>query len=254
MAARLPEGARPSPTGAPVSTSGLPGRGPFEAEDLLLGLWNLVALPIGALVAGSWEGREPAPLLGLIEVAAVIGGVVALATRPPGPVAPRSEFRTWILSGPLIGAFGLVGENGASRLGLPGTDVLLALAVLAGMGAIVFADRLPILDPAIRRLLVVPLILIATSFFQSIATDLVDGLDPGTLLAALMSGTAAPEALALGALIAGFVVAGSAVFFAMLVVAPRELADPEPRPGIWLGRFALFLVSAATGVGIWSLI
>jgi hypothetical protein len=231
------------------------GRGPIEGEDVLLAAWNLVAFPIGALFAGSAGSAMAEPLVGLFEVAAVIGAVVALATRPPGPAAAPSEFRTWILSGPLIGALGLVGENGARRLGVPGTDVVLAIAVIVGLGAIVLSDRLPVLDTAVRRLLVLPLILGATAFFGDLAADLVDGLEPGALLTALLSGApGAPQEVAVAGFVTVLVLGGAAVFFAMLVVAPRELADPEPRPAVWLLRFVLFFASAATGIGLWTLI
>jgi hypothetical protein len=229
--------------------------GSLEAEDVVLGVWNLVAIPVGTAVAGSWQGSEPAPLLGLVEVAAVLLAIAAMATRPAVIEGPAGEFRTWILSGPLVGALALVGQSGAERLGIPGTEVVLGIALLIGLGAIAFGDRLPVVDRGHRRLLVLPLILIAAGVFQDIGTDLVEGLDPGALVAGFTSGAGvSSQELTLAGLVAGVVVLGSAVFFAMLIVAPRELADPEPRPSVWLLRFVLFLVSAATGIGIWSLI
>jgi hypothetical protein len=42
-------------------------------------------------------------------------------------------------------------------------------------------------------------------------------------------------------------VGGSAAFYAGLIVAPRELASPEPRPVVWLLRYLVFLASAIIG-------
>lgn len=231
----------------------LASRAAIEGEDILLAVWNLVAIPVGTAIAGSWSSREPAPLLGLIEVVAVLLAIVALATRPSGPVAPPNEFRTWILSGPLIGALGLVGEAGARRLGVPGTDVVLGIALIVGIGAIVLGDHLPVIEASRRRLLVLPLIFIAAGAFQDIGSELARGLDVGGFVAEWGSVAGSPsQALALGLIVLAFAVFGTAAFFAMLVIAPRELADPEPRPSVWLARFALFVVSAVTGIGIWA--
>jgi hypothetical protein len=227
-------------------------RGAVEVEDVVLVAWNLVAIPVGDLLADSWSSREPAPLLGLVEVAAVLLAIVAMATRPTGEHEPPTEFRVWILAGPLIGALGLVGERGVAHLGLPGTDVLLAVALLVGIGAIVLNHRLPVVDPGPRRLLVLPLVLLAAAAFQDIGSGILEAIDPGAFLASAAAGAVTPQDVTIAALIAGAVVFGAAVFFAMLVVAPRELADPEPRPSVWLRRFVLFLVSSLTGIGFWA--
>jgi hypothetical protein len=228
--------------------------GPVEAEDLLLAAWNLVAIPVGGLFADSWSSREPAPLLGAIEVAAVLLAIIALATRPTGEHEPPTEYRVWMLSGPLIGALALVGDAGVEHLGLPGTDVVLGIALLVGLGATAFSHHLPVVDPVRRRLLVLPLILLAAGAFQEIASGLVGGLDAGKFVASIASGSATAQDVTLAALVLGLVVLASAVFFAMLVVAPRELAQPEPRPSVWFRRFGLFLVSSLTGIGVWTAI
>ncbi|HEY7735752.1 MAG TPA: hypothetical protein VH813_03080 [Candidatus Limnocylindrales bacterium] len=228
-------------------------RGALEGEDLLLGAWNLVAIPAGTLLAASWQSREPAPLLGLLEVLAVLLAVAALATRAVGTSEPWTEGRTWILCGPLVGALALVGESGAEHLGIPGTEIVLALALLIGLGAVVLAHRLPVIDAGWRRLLVLPLILVATGHFQDIVAPLFEGLDPAALLEGGGLGLpAGPEAASFGAFVLVLVLGGAAAFFAMLVVAPRELADPEPRPIVWVARFALFVASSIAGIAIWA--
>lgn len=228
-------------------------RGPIEGEDLLLGAWNLVAIPAGGLFAESWQGREPAPLLGLLEVLAVLLAVAAIATRAVGAAEPWTEGRTWILCGPLVGALALVGESGADHVGIPGTEIVLVLVLLVGLAAIMLAHRLPVIDAGWRRLLVLPLILVAAGQFQEIAAPLFEGLDPAALLQGGGLGLpAGPEAASFGAFVLVLVLGGAAAFFTMLVVAPRELADPEPRPVVWIARFALFVVSSITGIAIWA--
>jgi hypothetical protein len=228
--------------------------GAVEGEDLLLTAWNVVAIPIGGLFAESWSSTEPAPLLGAIEVAAVLLAIIALATRPTRDDEPPTEARVWLLSGPLIGALALVGGAGVERLGFPGVDVLLGVALLVGLGATAFSHRLPVVDPTRRRLLVLPLILISAGAFQDIASDLVRGLDAGAFIGAIASGAVSGQDAAIAGFVLGLVSLASALFFSMLIVAPRELADPEPRPSVWFARFGLFLVSALTGITVWTAI
>jgi hypothetical protein len=230
-------------------------RGAIEGEDVLLGLWNLVALPLGALIPGSWSGTEPSPLAGLLMVGAVAGAIVALATRPSGPRPRPTEARLWLFAGPLVGALALVGQTGAERLAFPGTGLVLGVAFVGGMVAFVFSDRLPVIDRGIRRALVLPLVLVGAAIFQEFSAQLLDGID----LVGLLTGTAdaaatSPEMAALGLFVLTMIVGGAATFFLMLVVAPRELAEPEPHLGVWIVRFALFLISSATGVSLWFLV
>ncbi len=56
---------------------------------------------------------------------------------------------------------------------------------------------------------------------------------------------AAPEVLALAL---GIFVAASAVYYAMLVYAPRQLVEREGGPAAWLARYGLFVVSVAVGL------
>ena len=230
-------------------------RGAIQGEDLVLGLWNLVALPIGAGIPGSWSGSEPSPLAGLLMVVAVVGAIAALATRPSGPRPRTTEARLWLFAGPLVGALALVGQTGAERLAFPGTGLVLGIAFVGGMVAFVFSDRLPVIDRDIRRALVMPLVLVGAAIFQEFSAELLDGVD----LVGLLTGTAdaaatSPEMAALGLFILTMVVGGAAAFFLMLVVAPRELADPSDHLGVWVIRFVLFLVSAVTGISLWFLI
>ena len=243
---------------AGVSRASGTWRGALRAEDLVLVGWNLVALPIGAAVAGgSWTSSDPAPLVGLLEVLAIVGAIVALATRTPGaPPLSTEGFAMWARAGPLIGAVALVGDNAADRLGLD-LGVLGIVAFVATLASFVLADRLPVLDEPWRRLLVLPFVLVSAAFFDDIVASLFDDLDFGALVSAWLGGGAAteqPEVAAIAGIVLFGLVAGAAVFYAMLVLAPRELAAPESLPQVWLLRFLVFLVSAIAGTGAWLLL
>jgi hypothetical protein len=229
--------------------------GTLRAEDLALAGWNLVALPVAAALGGEWSSSEPAPLLGLVELLAVVGAIVALATRTPDapPLHPES-FRGWAMAGPLIGGVALVGDSASDRLGLDVAGLLGPAAFIAIVAAFVLADRLPVLGEGRRRLLVAPFVFVAAGFFGEFMASLLDGLDLGELAGSLFGGAGGSEVATIAGLVLFAVVAGSAAFYAMLVVAPRELASPEPRPVVWAIRFVLFLATSIIGVGGWLIL
>ena len=51
------------------------------------------------------------------------------------------------------------------------------------------------------------------------------------------------------ALVLGFFVLFAAVFYTMLVYAPRQIAEPEGGALTWVWRFALFVGGTAVGLG-----
>jgi hypothetical protein len=71
-----------------------------------------------------------------------------------------------------------------------------------------------------------------------------EGLDPSDLLGSI--GMPDPT---FAAFVVLMIVGGLAAFYAMLVVAPRQLADPEDAGFRWVVRFALFLVASLFGIG-----
>lgn len=228
----------------------------LRPEDVALAAWNLVAVPVGGLVGGGWGSSETAPLLGAFQLLAMVGVIVALATRTPdAPPLTTEGFRGWALAGPLVGAMGLIGANTSDRLGLGLAELLGPIALVAVAAAFILADRLPVLDEHWRRLLVAPFILICAGFFDDFAASLLDGLNLPALAAETFAGGASdPQMAGLGAILLFGLLFGTAAFYAMLVIAPRELAAPESRPVLWLLRFALFLVSAFVGAGAWVLL
>jgi hypothetical protein len=140
-----------------------------------------------------------------------------------------------------------VGDEAGDNLSFD-VSLLGVVAFVAVVTAFVLADRLPVIPEWQRRVAVTPFLLITTSFFTSLVADLVDGVEILAIARALFDGsTAAPAVAGVGAILLTALLAGSATFYAMLVVAPRELAAPEPLARVWLVRFAVFVVSAVVG-------
>lgn len=223
----------------------------LRPEDGVLAGWLAVVAPGLSAITGP-EVSE-GPLAGAVIVVATLLAIVCLATRPPdqpgvrisseGDAAPR-----WIIAGPLVGAVGLVSSTGFEHLGITGFD-LGGIVLLGAVAAIVANRWLPVLDPAWRRLLVLPFTLVAGSFFADFSAQVLDGLQPSDL-----AGLAGQTDASFAAFVLLMILGGLAAFYAMLVVAPRQLADPEDAGFRWVIRFGLFLVAALVGIGWLSLL
>jgi hypothetical protein len=112
------------------------------------------------------------------------------------------------------------------------------------VAASVFGDHLPVASVNVRRVLVAPFILVCAGIFNQFAADILADVD----LLGLASASIA-EGGGFGLFIIFMLVGGLAAFYAALVVAPRQLVEPERGWAAWPLRFALFLVSAAFGIG-----
>lgn len=135
----------------------------LQPEDALIALVVLVvsALPAEGDVANLIPGRGPSVVGGLIALLAVIGAMVAMATRVPRQTALEvPDSRLWLI-GPLIGAIGLTAGDALSRMGVRGGGILTVPALFVAILAAVFADRLPVVAAPIRRLLVMPFVLLS---------------------------------------------------------------------------------------------
>ena len=217
--------------------------------------------------AGFFEDRLD-PIGGLIAIVAAVGAIVCMATREagastfdpshasPGTAAaapPKVDIDARMAYiGPYIGGVALVGAQGFEKLGIPGGDWLAGPAFVVCLAAFVFADRLPVVRAEVRRLLVTPFVLVAGGIFEGIVADITPGVDPVGVVGALLSGGSfggVPGGFLV--FVFGMVLAGTAVFYAMLVYAPRELASSYRTPtGRWPLRFAVFLVSLLVGLAL----
>lgn len=149
----------------------------IQAEDITLAL-VLVATPFVAPITDLLPIFGPANdfLGGLVAFLAAVGAIVAMATRVPDenrlekPADDALPVRLWLV-GPFIGAVGFVTGDSLERMGLPGGDPLIGIAVIVAVIAFVFAKRLPVVPRNVRRLLVGPFVLLCAAFLQQFAAD-----------------------------------------------------------------------------------
>ncbi|MGZ8513238.1 MAG: hypothetical protein ACXWWL_07345 [Candidatus Limnocylindria bacterium] len=229
----------------------------LRAEDLVLATWNVVGVPVvaaGALAPILALGDESNALAGWVQLAAVLAAIAAIATRPAGgtpiPELPASEARLAFI-GPLVGAVAFVAGSASAYLSLGIDGLVVGTAFVVITAAMVFGDRLPVIDAGLRRALILPFILVCGGIFNGFAADILDGLDVGALLASVTV-----DETGFGLFIVGMLLAGLGAFYAALVVAPRVLVAPEADNGclVWPARFALYVVSAVLGIGWLSVI
>lgn len=144
--------------------------------------------------------------------------------------------------GPLTGGVLLVLISGFTALGLPSNAaVILVIAAIAGGVALRVAG--PPVPVNFRRALVSPFAMVAGGIYWNVIAQVSPargftearrafGLDPHGAL-----------------LLLGFLAAFSAVYYAMLIYAPRQVAEPEGGVVEWVLRYAVFLVSIFLGIG-----
>ena len=228
-------------------------RGLVRGEDLLVAGWNAVGIPIVATTAAApllELGGTPSAFAGIIQLLSVLGAIVAIATRPagaPAALGPDGAAGARLsFMGPLSLAVAFVAGSASGHLGLDLDGPLTGIGFLALVAAALFADRLPTIDAGIRRVLMLPFILVCSGIFNGFAADLLGDLDVPALIASLTV-----DETGFGLFIVTMLVGGLGMFYAALVVAPRVLVEPESTAGCvaWPLRFALFLLSAALGIG-----
>ncbi len=221
-------------------------RAAVKLEDLgLIGIILAAPLldPLHALLP--IVGDSNSATGGLVSFLAVIGAIVAMATRVPGEARVESRThgadpeRLWMI-GPFIGAVGFIGTDSLGRLGLPGGDGLLAIAFVVIIAASLFPHRLPVVSRVTRRILVAPFVLLSGAFFQGLVSDLAEGLGGEAGPMARLASTAEPIMLVQIYAIIGI---AAGIFYLMLIFVPRELADPGASTLVWTLRFGLFYAS-----------
>jgi hypothetical protein len=258
--------------------------GLLRPEDLILFAWAIVGLPLLGLVLGAFAGPGPggatiadagpfglsSPLRGLVFVLGFASACAALATRtvvtgppPPDTLVAVPARAVAVDDSLLAGHAGIIGPlfGGMLFLALRGFDNLgLAdqwqLLVPLGIGAAIVLQatgRAPALHPGPRRLLVLPFILAGTVLFG----ELVGGmhLGPGLvgdLVAPVLGGApsgSSQDTASFGLFIFGLITAGAAVFYAMLVLAPRVLVEREGSSVAWVVRFLVWYGGTLAGLG-----
>jgi hypothetical protein len=216
----------------------------LRLEDGLLAAWMIVVVPLFAARPGSPAIGGPDPVLGLLDLVGLLAFAACIGAKSqPGldsGLVERGDLRYAV--GPLVGAFAFAIEDVRDRLGLPDALAALPLAAAAGV-AVVARLRLPPLSAVQRRTLVTPFVLVASRFFG----DVLGGLTPIFDLRALASSITEPGGIAGTAFVVAAATVGVALFYVMLVFAPRQIAEREGTGAAWTVRFVLFIVSLALG-------
>jgi hypothetical protein len=183
------------------------------------------------------------PLLGLGYAVAIALAILSLALRvaPGSPEALARADEFGIVFGPFTGGVLLLGTIAAENLGLPGPSIVVAVAAL-GLVVLVLSSRLPAPAPETRRVLIEPYVFLAAGLFNATMAEVTPGFAFGGV------GAVGPSDVlsALGITI-GLVALFSSVFYAMLVYAPRQLADPRRGIAGWIARYALFVAGVVVG-------
>jgi hypothetical protein len=221
----------------------------LRIEDVLLTLSAAVLLPaldrwLGT--AGATVSDDPTPLVGAVGLIAVIGVIGCLLTRGPEDSPPLADggltLQGWARF-PLAAGVGIAADQTIPGLGVD-PQGLVGLVFVATIAGALLHGRLPIVAVAWRRLMVLPMVLLAAGAFNQMVGD-----DLGRMILDFAGGAAPSSVVALWPLLLGAV--GAA--YVMLVMAPRAIADPGARGSDWVIRFlfliASVLLSAALGLG-----
>jgi hypothetical protein len=223
--------------------------GLLRLEDLLLAMLTVIGLPLlegwlrGTVVEASPAG-DPSALTGVLGLVAVAGVVACVLTRGPDE-PPLFRDRALTLQGwarfPLAAGVGIMALETIPGLGVD-SEPLAGLTFLAVFVGAFLHPRLPVVPVTVRRVLVLPMVVLAAAAF-----DRIIGRDLGPMAVDLLGG-AQPEVAAFWPLILGAV----AMLYTMLVVAPRAIADPGSSGVAWTVRFLFFLgiVLLAAFIGI----
>jgi hypothetical protein len=168
--------------------------------------------------------------------------VVCLAARrAPAEKAEPSMLNRGTV-GPFVGGLLLVTISGFTALDA-GSQLALPALVLAAILAAFVHFAVPPLPVIARRVLVTPFVAVAAGIYWNVIAELTGGHGFTITPTQALSDPHAAE------LILGFLVAFSAVYYAMLIYAPRQVATREGGLVEWVIRYALFVVSVLLGVG-----
>jgi hypothetical protein len=223
---------------------------PFRFEDLILTGWVAVASPLLFRIGGEKgpfdAGQPVAGMLRLVAVGAVLLCVAARkAPDPDGKTQPGLLDRGAV--GPLFGGFLLVAISGFTALGAS-SQLGLVVVVAAGVAMIIVRFVLPPLTPIARRALLCPFVAITGGLYWTF----IEAVLPNQRAAQLRHAAFIDPHAATPILL--FLVAFSVVYYAMLIYAPRQIAEREGGLAVWVARYLAFAASIALGVGWLSIL
>jgi hypothetical protein len=218
---------------------------PLRLEDLVMAGWVAIASPILFRIGGDKGPFDPGqPVPGLLRLASVVGVLVCIAARqrPEPGSAPRGSMISRGAVGPFVGGLLLVTIAGFTALNAQ-SQLVLAVLVVAGVGMVVVRFVVPPLGTMARRALVSPFVVIAGGLYWTFIESVIRPSDATALRNAAVGDLHAATPILL------FLAAFSIVYYAMLIYAPRQIAEREGGWIEWLLRYAAFVVSIAFGIG-----
>ena len=230
--------------GAGEPSISLPRGSLARAEDWILVGWVVFGAPLVARTAaptGPFDAGQP--LQGILRLGAVLAALACVAAKRPSgaPVTDRQIMESAAV-GPFSGGLLMVAISGGIALDLPSWGpiafCLLAVCVMVAMRALA-----PPLPTVARRLLVTPFVLAAAGIFWNVIDAVLGSTAKGGGGGSLVG--MSPVLLP----VIGFLVAFSAVYYAMLIYAPRQVADREGGLVVWALRYLMFLGGIALGAG-----
>jgi len=253
-----PHGAIPLPTLPPAagraSRVSRLVRGALRLEDLVLIVWvGLQPLVLRVLGYGPSQTNSGGldlmdahdPLLGLVELVAVGGALICLAKRPAmSSGAAGRGAPDFAALGPLTGGLLLATVIGTQNLfGM--AEAGFGVAFAAVVVAFLLSSATPPVAIPVRRVLVTPYVLVSASLFNGLIGQVGGVFDLHSLVGQDMGQLAhvLPQLLVV-------MVPFAAVYYLMLVYAPRQLAVADGGPVTWLVRFAVFLVVEIVAVSV----
>ena len=223
---------------------------PFRLEDLVLAGWVAIVSPFLFRTGGDRGPFDPGqPLPGLLRLAAVLGVVVVLAARQtpdPNGRSGRGMVDRGVV-GPFVGGLLLVTISGFTALSAPSSAVLVVLVITAA-AALAVRFVVPPLSTPVRRALVAPFVAIAGGLYWTFIAGVINPADVSALKHAAFIDLHAATPILL------FLAAFSIIYYAMLIYAPRQVAEREGGWIEWLLRYAAFAVSVAFGIGWLSVV
>ncbi len=217
--------------------------GLWRAEDWLLAGWMAIAAPLLTAAQGTTGELLPAdrPLDGVLGLTAIAGAVACIAIRRPPGDAVGAGFLTSAAVGPFSGGFILVAAATATALGLSSVPALAIAGILVVLAVALRLRAAPAPAP-VRRLLMTPFVLVTGTLFWR----LVHAITAGGVLDQLRGLSFSGLQANLG--VVGFLFAASAVYYAMLVAAPRQVAEREGGLVAWAARYVLFAAGVTLGI------
>jgi hypothetical protein len=207
--------------------------------------WVAIVSPLLFRAGGDKGPFDPGqPLEGLLRLGAVIGVVLCLAARtwhgPGSPPQPSLINRGTV--GPLTGGILLVTISGFTALSAP-TAAVYAVLLAAGLGTIAVRFAVPPVRVLVRRALVGPFVVVAAGLYETVIDAIVGPHEAAAVRQSALLDPRAAEPFLF------FLAAFSAIYFAMLIYAPRQIAEREGGAVEWVLRYAAFVVSIVLGIG-----